>query len=118
MDETSRTTAVVVRKFNAAMNAHEIDNVMSLMTSDCIFENTQSPPDGTRYIGTDAVRTFWEEFWRGTPQAHFDEEDLIASGDRCTVLWRYSWGNGHVRGVDILRVRDGKISEKFSYVKG
>ena len=26
--------------------------------------------------------------------------------------------NCHVRGVDVMRVRDGKVSEKLSYVKG
>jgi ketosteroid isomerase-like protein len=118
MDEVSKATATVVRKFNDAMNAHAIDDVMSLMTDECIFENTQSPPDGTRYIGSDAVRTFWEKFWKETPKAHFEEEELIASGDRCIVLWRYSWGDGYIRGVDILRVRDGKVSEKLAYVKG
>jgi hypothetical protein len=25
---------------------------------------------------------------------------------------------GHVRGVDVLRVRGGKVAEKLSYVKG
>jgi hypothetical protein len=25
---------------------------------------------------------------------------------------------GHVRGVDVLRVRSGRIAEKLSYVKG
>ena len=25
---------------------------------------------------------------------------------------------GHVRGVDVFRVRDGKVAEKLSYVKG
>jgi len=38
------------------------------------------------------------------------------------VRWTYHWlkptGNGHVRGVDVFRVRDGKVSEKLSYVKG
>jgi hypothetical protein len=27
-------------------------------------------------------------------------------------------GDGHVRGVDILRIRDGKIAESLAYVKG
>ena len=44
-------------------------------------------------------------------------------GDRAVVRWTFSWrepdGNrGHVRGVDVLRLRDGKIAEKLSYVKG
>jgi hypothetical protein len=32
--------------------------------------------------------------------------------------WCYSWDGGHVRGVDMFRVRDGKVAEKLSYVKG
>ena len=39
------------------------------------------------------------------------------------ALWRYSWGTddagtGHVRGVDVMTVRGGKVAEKLSYVKG
>jgi hypothetical protein len=32
--------------------------------------------------------------------------------------WRYEWGDGHVRGVDVFRVRDGLVAEKLAYVKG
>jgi hypothetical protein len=32
--------------------------------------------------------------------------------------WRYDWGDGHVRGVDVIRVRDGQIAESLAYVKG
>ena len=44
-------------------------------------------------------------------------------GNRCVVRWRYEWVEkdgkpGHVRGVDVVRVRDGKVAEKLSYVKG
>jgi hypothetical protein len=38
--------------------------------------------------------------------------------DRALVLWRYDWVDGHVRGVDVMRVRDGKVVETFAYVKG
>jgi hypothetical protein len=39
------------------------------------------------------------------------------------VRWRYAWGaldgdGGHVRGVDVMRFRDGLVCEKYSYVKG
>lgn len=45
---------------------------------------------------------------------------MIATGDRAVVQWRYRWASngGHVRGVDVFRVRDGKIAEKYSYLKG
>jgi ketosteroid isomerase-like protein len=95
---------------------------MNCMTDDCVFENTRPSPDGTRITGQDAVRAFWESFFQRSPQAHFATEEVIAAGDRCIVLWRYSWIRdgtpGHVRGVDVFRVRDGKVAEKFSYVKG
>jgi hypothetical protein len=36
-------------------------------------------------------------------------------------LMRYTGQDGsaqHLRGVDVFRVRDGKVSEKLAYVKG
>ena len=118
MDTISRETASTVRTFNMALNNHDIDAVMALMTDDCIFENTMPPPDGTRHEGASVVRRELGNFLSSSPNARFDEEELIACGDRCVVRWRYTWGDGHVRGVDVMRVRDGKVSEKFSYVKG
>lgn len=32
-----------VENFNSAFNRHEVDDVMNLMTENCVFENT-SPP--------------------------------------------------------------------------
>lgn len=114
MDETSN----VIDRFNAAFNRHDVDAVMALMTDDVVFENTSPPPDGERYVGQTAVRAFWERFFAGSPRASFDTEDQFAAGDRAVVRWRYSWGDGHIRGVDVFRVRDGKVAEKLSYVKG
>ncbi len=95
---------------------------MALMTDDCLFDNTRPPPDGERFQGSDQVRSFWEEFFRRSPQARFDAEEVIATGDRCVIRWVYHWVKdgkpGHVRGVDIFKARDGKVAEKLSYVKG
>jgi ketosteroid isomerase-like protein len=118
----SDATRQAVERFNEAFNSHDVDAIMSLMTEDCVFENTRPAPDGTRITGQAAVRTFWEEFFRRSPQAYFETEELVASDDRCVVRWTYRWVRdgvpGHVRGVDLFRVRDAKIAEKLSYVKG
>ena len=118
----SNQTQAAVERFNDAFNRHHVDDVMSCMTDDCVFENTRPAPDGTRIAGRDAVRKFWEEFFARSPQARFETEDLFAAGDRCVVRWRYHWIRdgkpGHVRGVDVFRVRDGLVAEKLSYVKG
>jgi len=118
----SDSTQVVIERFNDAFNRHDVDAIMNCMTDDCVFENTRPSPDGTRITGQAAVRAFWEEFFRRSPQARFDTEEMIAAGDRGIVRWRYSWVRdgtpGHVRGVDVFRVGDGKVAEKLSYVKG
>jgi ketosteroid isomerase-like protein len=48
---------------------------------------------------------------------------VIVTGDRAIVRWVHRWVRedgrwGHVRGVDLFRVRDGRVAEKLSYVKG
>jgi ketosteroid isomerase-like protein len=121
-DSDAEATLAAVERFNEAFNRHDVDAVMAAMTDDCVFENTSPFPDGTRIEGQSAVRAYWESFFKGSPTAHFDAEDVIVSKDRCIVRWKYTktkdgkpW---HIRGVDVFRVRGGKISEKLSYVKG
>ena len=115
-------TRTVIEQFNEAFNRHDVNAIMSWMTEDCVFENTRPTPDGTRITGQAAVRAFWEAFFERSPHARFETEELITAGDRCVVRWTYSWARdgipGHVRGVDLFRVRDGKVAEKLSYVKG
>jgi uncharacterized protein (TIGR02246 family) len=119
---TSEETRAVIDRFNDAFNRHDVDVIMICMTPDCVFENTRPSPDGTRLVGQEAVRAYWEEFFARSPHARFDTEDVFVAGDRCVVQWVYHWVRdgkpGHVRGVDLFRVRDGKVAEKFSYVKG
>jgi ketosteroid isomerase-like protein len=122
-NQQAGTPATIVSTFNAAFNAHDVNRVMSMMTDDVIFENTFPAPDGERYEGQAAVRAFWDRLFHNTPTAHFEEEDSFTSDDRATVCWRYTWTDpnghqGHIRGVDVIRIRNGKISEKRSYVKG
>ena len=122
MDDATKATLEAVERFNEAFNRHDVDAVMAAMTDDCVFEST-APPFGERHEGPRAVRAAWDDFFASTPTAHFDSEDVIATGDRCVVQWRFTWKNddgttGTVRGVDVIRVRDGKVAEKFAYVKG
>jgi ketosteroid isomerase-like protein len=114
----SDSTAATINAFNEAFGRHDVDAVMALMTDDCIFENTLPTPDGERHVGKEAVREFWNQFFRDSPRAAFDTEEMVVAGDRATVRWRFDWGDGHIRGIDLFKVRDGKVAEKLSYVKG
>jgi ketosteroid isomerase-like protein len=109
----------VAGRFEAALNAHDLDAAMDLVSDDVVFESTTPAPDGARYEGRDALRQVLGEMMASTPEARFSTEEEFSDGtDRAVVRWRYDWGEGHVRGVDILRIRDGKIAESLAYVKG
>jgi ketosteroid isomerase-like protein len=118
VDEQTASTLAAVARFNAAFDRHDVDGIIAASTEDCVFENTGPAPDGDRYEGAAAVRGFWERFFKENPRAKFVTEEQFAAGDRCVVRWRYDWGGGHVRGVDVFRVRDGRVAEKLAYVKG
>jgi ketosteroid isomerase-like protein len=79
---------------------------------------THHTTSGGRHVGQAAVLGAFERFFTESPNAHFDVEELIPAGDRALVLWRYSWAHGHVRGADVIRVRDGRVAESLAYVKG
>lgn len=115
-------TRAAIARFNAAFAHHDVDGIMAAMTEDCLFDDTP-PPDGEQHCGRAAVRRTWDQFFAGSPNARFETEEMFVAGDRAVVRWRYLWiddtgAKGHVRGVDIFRVRDGKVAEKLAYVKG
>jgi len=119
----TKATIEAIERFNDAFGRHDVAGVMEAMTDDCVFENTCPPPDGERYEGTESIRRFWERFFRSSPSAVFETEEIFAAGDRCVVRWLYRWVEesgkpGHIRGVDVFRAQGGKVAEKLSYVKG
>lgn len=121
MATQSALTTQTIERFNDAVNRHDLGAVMNAMTEDAVFESTQ-PPDGDRHEGED-IRSFFERLFAGARERHFEVEECIPCGDRATVRWLHRWVGhdgtaGHVRGVDVFRVRDGKVAEKLSYVKG
>ena len=122
-DRQAISTLETIERFHNTVNRHDVDAIMAAMTEDCLFDNTFPPPDGERHEGQAAVRAFWEGFFRLSPHAAFDVEELFGCGNRAVLRWVYRWRRpngepGHVRGVDVFRVRGGKVAEKLSYVKG
>lgn len=113
----------IVLEFNDAFNSHDVAGMMRLMSDDCVFENTYPAPDGTKYTGKETVTQFWRDFFRESPSAHIEIEEIFGLGNRCIVRWKYDWVDGagkkgRVRGVDVFKLKDGLICEKLSYVKG
>jgi hypothetical protein len=106
----------VVNRFNAAWGAHDLAATLTMITEDCVFEST-SPPDGERFTGPAAIAVAWRPIFDDTASV-FTVEDAIVAGPHVITRWRYDWDGGHVRGIDIFVVRDGKVAAKIAYVKG
>jgi ketosteroid isomerase-like protein len=112
-------TAEIIRRFNNAFLHHDADELDDLVGEDCVMEAIQPAPDGARYEGRDACLAFWQALVndRGT---QFEPEEVTVAGDRATIRWRYRYGPGdadYVRGVNLMRVRDGAIVEALGYSK-
>jgi limonene-1,2-epoxide hydrolase len=113
----------IVLEFNKALNRHDVEGMMLLMSEDCTFESCHPAPAGTVYSGKEAASRFWRDFFRDSPQAHLEVEQIFGFGFRCVMRWRYDWADmggkeESVRGVDLFQIRNGSICEQLSYVKG
>jgi uncharacterized protein (TIGR03086 family) len=109
-------------RFMVALGRGDVDAMLALVTDDVVFETT-TPPDGERFTGKDAVREQFVTMFANTVDPVFKDEATFHTGDRAAGQWTYSWTNpdgsaGHVRGVDVVRFRDGLICESAAYVKG
>jgi hypothetical protein len=114
------TTAEVIRRYNDAFQRHDPTALAELVGAECVIENTQPAPNGSRHVGRDACVALWTGI--ATNQGTwFDIQDVIVTGERATIFWRLHWGEGDersIRGVNLMRVAGGKIVEARGYVKG
>ena len=106
----------VVMRLGDACNAHDLEVAIELCSNAIEFDGT-TPPDGERIVGIEALRTFWAPLF-AKPETQVDVEETIVAGNRVVQRCRYSWGDGHVRAIDVYKIVDGLIVEKLSYVKG
>ncbi len=115
----TRTTAAVIDRFNHAFVHHEPDALEDLVAEDCVMETIQPAPDGDRHEGREACLAFWREL-AADRTTQFQPEDIAIAGDRATIRWRYRFGDGptdSVRGVNLMRVEEGRIVEALGYSK-
>ena len=113
------TTEEVIKQFNTAFWDHEPSGLEAIIADDCILENTGPAPEGATYKGKDACLKFWSGI-ASNKDMYFDTEGVDILDDRAIIRWHLHWGPSavdSVRGVNIMRVRDGKIVEALGYVK-
>jgi len=115
----SNETAEIIRRFNDVFQLQDPSALEELVGDECVIENIRPAPNGARQVGREACIATWKEI-ATTPGTHFDLEDVVVAGDRAIIRWRYWWGEGEsnsVRGVNLMRVQEGRIIEAMGYVK-
>ena len=116
---TEKQTAEVIRRFNAAFQQHDAGALADLVAEDCVLENTGPAPNGARHVGREAALAVWTAL-ASNPEINFDLEDVFVAADRAIIRWRLRRGESEdnsVRGVNLMRVRDGQIVEGMGYIK-
>ena len=112
-------TLQIVQRFNQAFVHHDASLLENLIAEDCVMESVEPAPDGTRYVGRNACLEFWQKLADSRDGA-FATEDIVAIDEHAIIRWRFCFGPGlskSVRGVNVMRVRDGLIVEALGYVK-
>ena len=117
--DMTTTTDEVIDRFNRAFQERDATLLEDIIAPDCVMESIQPAPDGTRYEGYDASFSSWKALIDDTT-SHFEVEDVHTGDEWALIRWRYVWGPGpdhSVRGVNVMRVVDGKIVEAAGYSK-
>ena len=118
-DTISQTTREIIRRFNDAFLQHDPAVLPQLVAADCVIEDTRGTPNGGRLLGREACLNRWQPLAENR-ETQFELEETFVAGERAIIRWRFHWGKGEnesVRGVNLMRVRDGQIVEAMGYVK-
>ena len=109
--------AALIRRYDDAWNAHDLDAIGALHAPDVVFENHSA---GERAEGAEAVRAHIAEIFGNWPDLAFRGRSLRAGVDFAVSEWtavatdpegrRVEWD-----GVDLFPLRDGLIARKDVY---
>ncbi|MFD3531929.1 nuclear transport factor 2 family protein [Streptomyces sp. NPDC058664] len=114
-----RSTAEVIDRFNRAFTDREAGLLTDLIAEGCVMESVQPAPHGERVVGREACTKWWTALVEDLA-SQFTPQEVIVAGDRATIVWTYRFGDGPdqwVRGVNVMRVADGRIVEALGFSK-
>jgi ketosteroid isomerase-like protein len=114
------TLADLVIRFTECFNANDLEGVMALMAEDAVYEEFT----GVINRGKAAIRAAFVPQFRGDfGKMRFETEDLFVDATTGKALIRWvcrletKRGPAGWRGLDILHVEHGLVTQKLTYAK-
>jgi ketosteroid isomerase-like protein len=108
-------TTTVIQQFNEAFLQRAPEKLVDIIADNCVMEGVAPAPEGNVWTGYDECLAGWQAL-ATDPSIRFEVEHVDVDGDRAVVRWR-AHGEQPFRGVNLMRMRDGKIVEALGYGK-
>lgn len=119
----SQPTIDTLKAFAQALNDHDIDAILEMMTDDCVFNAVAGPElQGKSFVGPDAVRAGLSAAWENAPDACWVDGEFYVVGDKgfMETTYKGTTADGartEARMIDVLTFRDGKVAIKNAFRK-
>ncbi len=111
-ESRARPIRELMAAYNDVFLRRDDRGLEALVHDECVIENT----DGMRHVG----KTACVELWRSLaldPALHFEVEQVTTNADGATITWALTHGETRVSGVNLMRVRDGRIVGARGYLR-
>jgi ketosteroid isomerase-like protein len=113
-------SAAVLDRLLGAVNAHDLDGLVSCFADDYLNETPAHPLRGFR--GSTQVRTNWTQIFAGAPDLHATVPRSVVDGDRLWTEWDIAGTRPDgtalaMRGVVIFGVKPPLITSARFYLE-
>lgn len=113
----------LLHDFARAWANRDVDALLALMTDDAVYASSVGPEPGSTFRGRDELASGFARMFAHDAGAIIESGgEPLVFGDSAVSQWRYRVPDGgggyHLEvGVDVWRLRDGRIAMKDAYRK-
>jgi ketosteroid isomerase-like protein len=110
----------VVNDFLDAWGSGRVDAVMTLFSDDTVFVASQGPEPGQTYRGRSEIFPAVERMLATSAESRFRVTEVLPIEDGAVATWVIEGLPADApgaKGIDVFKVRDGRVTSKDAYRK-
>jgi ketosteroid isomerase-like protein len=111
----------VLSRFGKAWGQSAIEQLMALITDDCVYSASVGPEPGRTYVGRAAIREGFASMLAFDASGEAREGRMFLSGSLAVSEWSYVHNTPgtarEIRGCDIIEFRGSRICRKDAFRK-